>query len=137
MGADTLGVELRAAVRQRASQRCEYCRIHELDTFFGCEIDHVISRKHGGESAEDNLALACVYCNRNKGTDIAALDPSNGELVRLYHPRVDRWEDHFRLEEDGCTIAPLSAIGRVTVRLLKLNTEERLLERRALREAGR
>lgn len=136
MGVDTIGVELRRAVRERASYRCEYCLISEQDAFFGCHIDHVISRKHGGESEEDNLALACVFCNRNKGTDIAALDPSSGNLVRLFHPRIDRWADHFQLAEDGCAIAPLSAIGRATERLLKLNAEERLLERRALREAG-
>ena len=27
---------------------CEYCLIHEDDTVFGCEVDHIISTKHGG-----------------------------------------------------------------------------------------
>jgi hypothetical protein len=117
---------------------CEYCLIHEEDTFFGCEVDHIISQKHGGPTREDNLAYACLFCNRNKGSDIASLSPRSGALIRLFNPRTDRWSDHFRLDRnDGITIAGISAIGEATVRVLGLNQIERLLERQALRAAGR
>jgi hypothetical protein len=86
---------------------------------------------------EDNLAYACALCNRNKGTDLASVEPETGEIVRFYNPRKDRWTDHFRLAEDGITIAALTPLGGVTVRILGLNAPERLLERSALREIGR
>jgi 5-methylcytosine-specific restriction endonuclease McrA len=50
--------ETRRLVISRAGRRCEYCLIHEDDTYFGCEVDHVISEKHGGLTAAENLA--CV-----------------------------------------------------------------------------
>ena len=69
--------ELRRLVIERAGGRCEYCRISESDTFYGCQIDHIIAEKHQGATIESKLALTCAYCNRYKGTDIS---------VRLQHP---------------------------------------------------
>jgi hypothetical protein len=59
------------------------------------QIDHIIARKHGGGSAEDNLAFACFYCNTHKGPNIAGIDPVSREVVRLFHPRRDVWKEHF------------------------------------------
>ena len=70
-----------------------------------------------------------------KGTDIAALDPVSGTFVAFFHPRRHRWEDHFRLE--GLIIEPLTAEGRVTTRLLRLNIDQRIVERRLLIAIGR
>ena len=119
----------------RANQLCEYCLVHEDDTFFGCEVDHIISEKHGGASAEDNLAYACAFCNRNKGSDVGSLIHSTGAFCRLFNPRTDRWRDRFALE--GAFLRPLTDIGTVTERLLGFNAMERVLERRALIAAGR
>ena len=88
----------------------------------------MISRKHGGFSAPDNLAYACVLCNRYKGSDVASIDPQSGEAVRLFHPRRDHWNGHFRFESE--TVEALSALGRATVWLLPLNAQERIAERR-------
>lgn len=127
--------ELRRLVVERANSVCEYCLIHEDDTYFGCQIDHIISEKHDGVTEASNLAYACTFCNRHKGSDIASIDPETGSLVRLFNPRLDRWRDHFHLQ--GVEILPLSAVGRVTTRILNLNHAERLLERQALQEQGR
>ena len=89
-----------------------------------------MSRKHGGNSAFDNLAYACILCNRYKGTDVASIDPKTGQAVRLFDPRHDRWEDHFRFDLD--LIEPLTEAGSATVRILRLNAPERLAERRLL-----
>lgn len=123
-------LELRSEVARRADHRCEYCGIHEDDAGFRHQVDHIISRKHGGASLIDNLAYACVLCNRSKGSDIASIDPVSGVLVRLFDPRKDRWSDHFQFVAE--TVEPLSAQGRVTVRLLCINAAERLAERRAI-----
>lgn len=123
-----VSAELRRIVIARAQKRCEYCLIHEDDTFFGFQVDHIISEKHGGTTAEDNLAQACTTCNANKGSDIATLD-SQGQLTRLFHPRKDLWNDHFQFS--GERIIGLTAIGEATAKILGFNDARRLEERRA------
>src|SRR5438128_12574618 len=92
--------DLRRIVASRADYLCEYCLIHEDDAFFGCQVDHIISLKHGGPTESNNLAYACTFCNRNKGSDIASVAAKTGNLVRFYNPRTDRWADHFRLKDN-------------------------------------
>ena len=75
-----ISAELRLIVANRADQLCEYCLIAEADTFYGCEVDHIISLKHGGSSELHNLAYACALCNRAKGSDIASISTA-GELL--------------------------------------------------------
>jgi hypothetical protein len=128
--ANDISAELRSQVASRAGYRCEYCGIHENDAGFAHQVDHIMSRKHGGTSTLDNLAYACILCNRHKGTDVATIDPQSGKAVRLFNPRRDRWTDHFRFDDK--TVAALTASGRATVRLLRLNVQERIAERRAL-----
>ncbi|MGL4551683.1 MAG: HNH endonuclease [Gemmataceae bacterium] len=121
---------LRRSARSRASERCEYCLVPERLTLASHWIDHIVAEKHGGLTEDDNLALSCVLCNQHKGTDLASLDPDTGRLTALFHPRRDRWRDHFRF--NGTRIEPLTATGRVTVRLLRVNHAERLAERAAI-----
>lgn len=130
-----VAADLRRIVEARASYLCEYCQVHEDDTYLGCQVDHIIAEKHGGLTVSDNLAYACTFCNRNKGTDIASVVPSTGALARLFNPRVDRWTDHFKV--NGSMIEPQSAIGETTARLLGFNQSERIRERELLRRIGR
>jgi hypothetical protein len=130
---DEISQAQRREVRARANQRCEYCRMPEWALLAGCEVDHIISRKHEGITDVSNLALSCARCNRAKGTDIGSLSPT-GALIRFFNPRIDRWEDHFTMR--GATMVGLSDIGRVTIKVLQLNSDERLLERAALHQIG-
>jgi len=132
--ASDISEALRAVVAQRAGRRCEYCLISEEDAGFPHQADHIVSRKHGGLSTSDNLAYACILCNRHKGADIGSVDSRTGEIVRLFHPRQDRWTDHFRLR--GAVIEPVSIVGEATARLLRLNAPERIVERLLLQELG-
>lgn len=127
--------ELRRQVADRAGRLCEYCLIHEDDTFFGCEVDHIVSLKHSGPTEPDNLAYACCFCNRHKGSDIASVSAETAELVRFFNPRTDRWADHFRLS--GSIIEPLTGIGEATARILQFNESERILERETLMAIAR
>ncbi len=136
MSRSHVNAELRRHVVARAEGLCEYCLIHEEDTFFGCEVDHIVSEKHGGATEADNLAYACLFCNRHKGSDIGSILPHGG-FSRFFHPRTDQWAEHFSLAADGITIEPRTEIGVVTARILSFNTDERLLEREALRTVGR
>jgi hypothetical protein len=98
-------------------------------------VDHVITEKHGGQTALDNLALSCAVCNRRKGSDISSVDPETGTLVPLFNPGTQPWSDHFRL--DGMPIVGLTAIDRTTVAFLQLNAFECLIERDALIRTSR
>jgi hypothetical protein len=127
-----ISAELRRLLVARAESLCEYCLIHEEDTFFGCEVDRIISRKHGGATDEQNLALAYLFCNRNKGSDLASLAPGTDRLVRFFDPRSDHWSEHFRLESDGITLVALTENGEATARIFGFNEGERLFERDTL-----
>lgn len=129
-----ISLQLRRLVASRADHACEYCLILETDSL-GCEIDHIISVKHGGLTTEDNLAYACVFCNLHKGTDLGSINWQTGELIRFFNPRRDFWGNHFQL--DGAVIRPITDIGEVTARILEFNSEDRLQERQALIDVGR
>jgi hypothetical protein len=91
---------------------------HAFDTA-PYQIDHIIAEQHGGPTTRENLALSCLHCNKHKGPNLAGLDPLTGQLQRLFHPRQDRWEDHFCW--NGPRLVGLTAIGRTTIRVLAIN----------------
>jgi hypothetical protein len=126
---------LRRLVMQRADGQCEYCLLREEDSAFNLQVEHIISEKHGGATVSENLACACVFCNRFKGSDIASISPTTGQIVRLFHPRRDGWSDHFQIS--GALIVPVTEIAEATGRLLRFNSDDRLLERTMLQASGR
>jgi len=121
---------LRQLVIERAKGRCEYCLMHQDFSIYSHEVDHIIALKHGGNTIAENLALACLPCNRHKGSDLATIDPISGEIIPLFNPRSQVWAEHFTL--NNAQIVGITPIGRATVRLLMLNTPTRLLERQVL-----
>ena len=126
---------LRRMVADRAYHVCEYCLVHEEDLYHGCEVDHVISVKHGGLTVPENLAWACFHCNRHKGTDLGSISVPTQKLTRFYNPRSDGWKEHFCWNE--ARIESLTDIGEVTERLLDFNHPERIAFRRFLAEVAR
>lgn len=127
--------ELRQSVINQAKNICEYCLIHQDDSLYTHEVDHIIPEKHRGKTIIENLCLSCLPCNRYKGTDFASFDLETNEVSLLFNPRKDKWSEHFQLID--VQITPLTATGRVTVFVLKLNDEKRLNERRKLSEIER
>lgn len=125
---------LRRLVYERAAGRCEYCLLSQTTALHKHEPDHVIPRQHGGQTSGDNLALACFRCNRNKGPNIGSLDPETGQLVGFFNPRAHNWNEHFSLV-DG-VILPITAEARVTVAILRLNDNDRVVERQVLSTVG-
>ena len=99
------------------------------------EPDHVIAHQHGGATTLANLAYTCHQCNRFKGPNLASIDPETQERTFLFNPRQDRWVEHFRWS--GPRIVPLSAQGRATAELLRLNDPRRVAARDALMRAQR
>ena len=125
---------LEQSVRSRARFQCEYCLLPEAVVSTPFQFDHIIARFHGGKTESDNLAYACFHCNNFKGTNIAGIDPESGETVRLFHPRHDARQNHFRWQADR--IVGLTPIGRATVATLRLNHPHRLVVRRSLLKEG-
>ena len=126
-----IAAPLRELVRRRAGERCEYCRISQsADPFFTFHVEHVIARQHGGATDESNLALSCHHCNLHKGPNLTAIDPEDGTVVAaVFHPRSERWDDHFAVEEG--VVRGKTPIGRATVRLLAMNDARRVRLRAA------
>lgn len=115
-------------VRERAGNRCEYCGlVADQSPLAPLQIEHIRPRKHHGGDETDNLAFACIDCNLHKGANVAGIDPVSGELTELFNPRRHRWQDHF--SRQGTQILGLTAIGRTTVDVLAMNSEEQLLLR--------
>lgn len=130
-----MAAEVRALVRQRAGDRCEYCRLKQEHLPFSTfHVEHIIARQHGGSDNPGNLALACDRCNAYKGPNLTGIDPETGEVVRLFNPRVHRWETHFR--EVEASILGLTSMGRATVRVLNMNEERRVRLRALLKQSG-
>lgn len=119
---------LRNLVYKRAEGRCEYCLISETISFAPHQIDHIIAEKHGGQTVEENLALSCAVCNKYKGSDIASVDGKTSGIFPLFNPRKDVWSEYFRIE-NGVFIG-LTPSARATIRLLQINNEARIEERK-------
>src|SRR2546430_16811184 len=79
---------LRRTVADRAYHVCEYCLVHEEDLYHGCEVDHVISVKHGGLAAAQNHALVALHCKRHKCTILGTLCAPTPQPTPLYNPRA-------------------------------------------------
>ena len=91
-----IGAKTRAEIRSRANNACEYCHLHQDDSPFALlHVEHIIPRVLGGSDDLDNLALACIACNLHKGPNLAGIDPDTNELTGIFHPRQQRWDDHF------------------------------------------
>jgi hypothetical protein len=131
---DYVSASLRQLVTQRAADACEYCLIHQTFSMYRHEIDHAIALKHGGQTIAENLVLACLPCNRHKGSDLTSIDPTTGEITPLFNPRLQTWSEHFNLE--GGYIVGLTAAGRTTIFLLRMNEPSRLQLRQALADQG-
>ena len=123
--------EVRARVGAAARHRCGYCLSAEAVVGSPMELDHLIPESLGGLSEEENLWLACSLCNDHKANRIAAVDPVTGETVRLFDPRHQLWNEHFRWNKTGDRIIGITATGRATVAALHLNRPSLVAARQA------
>ncbi len=121
-------------IRQRARHRCEYCHFPETFAEVPFHLDHVIAQQHGGPTHLDNLALACAFCNRFKGPNLSGIDPQTKRIESLFHPRRDRWEDHFSW--NGSVLIGRTASARATIQTLRLNRTDAIAVRDLLMREG-
>ncbi len=130
-----MDAETRRLVRDRAENRCEYCRLPQSAApFFAFHTEHIRAQQHGGADRLENLALACPDCNAHKGPNLTSIEPESDQYVQLFNPRVDRWDEHFAVE--GPFITGKTPVGRATVALLAMNEPERVQMRAELQHIG-
>ncbi len=131
-----LSSQQKTAVKQRAQDCCEYCWSQEAyspDTF---SVEHIVPLAKGGTNDANNLANACQGCNNRKFVSTEAIDSLTGAMAVLYHPRRDRWAEHFAWDEDYLVMIGLTPTGRATVEKLELNRKGVVNLRRLLQESG-
>ena len=116
-------------VRERAGERCEYCRMHQSLQGATFHVEHVIPVSSGGSDELTNLVLACPSCNLHKSDRIDALDPIIGDRVALFHPLADSWSEHFAIRDYEIVGPP--TVGRATVEALRFNDVRRIKVRQA------
>ena len=126
---------LASLVRLRAGEVCEYCRLPQSSQEATFHVDHIRPLAVGGSTTPFNLALACVTCSLRKAARTQAQDPRTRRLVRLFNPRRDDWQDHFRWSPTWRLLGR-SAIGRATIVALGMNRPAVIAIRRVLADMG-
>ena len=111
----------RQAVRERARYLCEYCHSPERLSANRFTVDHIIPKSLGGSDDVNNLALACRRCNERRYNFVAGFDPETQEIVPLFNPRWQKWEEHFVWIDHGIVIQGITPTGRATCIRLDLN----------------
>jgi len=114
-------VALRRRVSEQARFRCGYCLTAEAIIGAPMEVDHLIPEADGGETIEENLWLACPFCNDHKNHRLVGFDPDTNEVVRLFNPRTQIWAEHFTWNAESNRVFGLTPIGRATVVTLQMN----------------
>ena len=119
----SISEQLRQQVIAEANYHCEYCQTSSRLIGIPLIMEHILPKSAGGDDRRENLAASCYRCNEFKGAKTHAIDPQTGELVPLFHPRYQRWTEHFTWVNGGTHVAEKTATGRATVIALRLNNE--------------
>jgi hypothetical protein len=136
MSESRVTAQQKKAVAERANRCCEYCKSQVSFAIQPFSIEHIIPKSQGGRTTLDNLALACQGCNNHKYNKTEGRDLISGNIVPFYHPRQQRWSEHFVWNEDFILIIGLTPVGRTTVDALQLNREGVVNLRRVLYAMG-
>lgn len=120
----------RKKVWERANGNCEYCQLSQEDSVLPHELDHIRAKKHRGPTTMQNTCLACAQCNGAKGSDVTSFDTETDELVPLFNPRKDDWDEHFFW--NGPVLRGRTPKARATIELLRINDADRVEHRRLL-----
>lgn len=129
-------VDLQRRIRERFENCCAYCRTAEHLTATTFEFEHIQPRCAGGSTTLENLCLSCPMCNRYKSDQDTGIDPKTQLTSLLFHPQQDQWHDHFAWHAGGVEIVGLTAKGRATTALLKMNRPQMIRIRRLWIELG-
>lgn len=137
MPESSISAATRRAVITRARGLCEYCQSRADHSTGYFAVEHIFPVSRGGPNDLDNLALACAGCNGHKYDKIEALDPVSKNVVSLFHPRRQEWNEHFEWSEDFTRVLGITPTGRATINALQMNRPGLVNLRRALYLLGK
>jgi hypothetical protein len=130
------GLTLREQVERRASRRCEYCQAPQDICAYTFHLEHITPRSKGGEETLANYGLSCFFCNSSKGDHTTGIDAETGREEPLFHPRRQKWNEHFEWTRNHTVVIGKTPIGRGTVNRLRMNNAARLAARPLWIETG-
>lgn len=113
--------DVRSRIHEADRDRCRYCLTCEANSGTPLTYDHITPRSRGGSTSFENVCRACRTCNEFKADAANAVDPVTGEVVPLFNPRTQRWDDHFGWSADATRVEGSTPIGRATVIALRMN----------------
>jgi len=116
-----ISAALRRLIAERDKNRCTYCLTTEENCGLQMHLDHIIPDVAEGPTTAENLCLACFSCNVKKRHHQSGLDPLTGEIIQLFHPLRQSWNEHFAWDESKTQIIGLTPCGRATVIALQMN----------------
>jgi HNH endonuclease len=125
----------RQLVAARAQGLCKYCQTAQT-IVIEMELNHIVPEAAGGATEADNLCLACISCNTFKSAYQTGIDPQTDEEVRLFNPRQQQWNEHFRRSENGSQLIGTTVTGRATVARLQMNRSPAVQARQRWIQAG-
>ncbi len=128
---------IRKKVFERAKGLCEYCFLPEEYSVSVFEFEHIHPVSKGGKTILKNLALSCSGCNKYKSHRISAVVSETKETILFFNPRTDKWNKHFKWNEDFTEMIALTAKAGVTIKALKLNRKGLKNLRRILHLVGK
>ena len=137
MNSSDFSSELKRLLSERARGCCEYCLSqvdYSPDPF---SVEHINPRSRGGTEELENLAFSCLGCNYKKFTAVDAIDPVTKQRVPLFHPRRNRWREHFAWNEVFTLVQGLTPTGRATIARLDLNRKGLINLREVLVASGK
>ncbi len=114
-------VQFRRQVMDLDRARCAYYQSPEALMGVTFEVEHILLLSKGGETIRSNLYFSCPTCNRHKANRIVAHDPESHTEIPSFHPRQQHWNDHFAWNEDATTLIGITATGRATIEMLRMN----------------
>ena len=120
MSLSSIPASLRRKILRRDNEQCQYCRLRQVGQAAVFHINHVVPKSRGGPTHESNLVVQCPHCSLHKSDKLLVSDSTSGDLVRLFHPLQQKWEDHFALDPSGLCKG-LTPTGRATVEALHMN----------------
>jgi hypothetical protein len=82
-------------------------------------IDHIFRASMVVEPPRTTSPYRASNCNSYEGPNLSGIDPTAGQIVTLFHPRRDRWEDHFQWL--GPFLRGLTPVSRATITVLNIN----------------
>ena len=131
-----LSQKIEKEIRKASKNCCAYCLLPQDILIGKLEVEHILPISQGGTDNLENLCLACRECNSHKSYKVSALDKETKRKVKLFNPNTQNWKRHFTFNEDKTKIIGKTACGRVTVRELKINSEQAVNARKLWVLAG-